>query len=693
MATKLTSLINIVTGYFSNTQINSNFQTIATEFDKVVYRDGTTPNTMGADLDLNDNDLLNGRDVAVQSLTIGGTLVSPTGLTASGASIVTDQFTGNGSTVAFTLSYAPQIKDHTGVYIDGVYQNKAGYSVTLTALTFDTAPPLNSAIEVQVFRSLLTGTTPATNVSYNQGDTGAVDRTAQVKLQEFVSVKDFGAVGDGVTDDTAAISAAIDACDAVYIPTGEYLITSEISVKSYQHLRGDGEGSRLILDNVPFGANGMLRQSIIKHFVIQDISLIRINSVNAGGHTLGDNCVFQLKGDELNVEEKSPGSDVWDVYRYTIRNVHVESNYAPDGTTRMGVGYFLTATFLATFENPLCHHSDIAFVSTNYKTRRTGINAISFTGGEMQSSNTAMYLQDADNVGFYATTFEGTNSGVHLDGNNNGVSFYNTYTEKLGTDYDFRLSDDGVIGTNVNIGFHQVTVREGGYGKDYSMVLDAVVGLTIDGYYHLDQEVYGVEYIRNNATTGSTVIGTFNNVIGLYKNPYRQLPIAPSQVAVGLPITTNETYCFHNLVRNTYEADLGVVANLASSVFTPLRTWTIGAGNMGQFSAPMRFQLSGTYSASTQSKKLRIYYDSTDITTIHSSVVSEDWDLVVTVYPDPETPTNFRVIVNLDVDGESPIVRAYTITGLSGSTVFAVDGYCVDAAAVNCYQSNMTFMR
>ena len=690
---KKPDITTIASGYYSRQALNNNFENLRDKFNNTLSLDGSTPNAMNADLDMNSNDILNAQTVNTEALRLDGILVSSADLTASGATLYSDDYTGDGTTVAYTMSYQPFIKDNTQVYIDGVYQNKAGYSISGTTLTFSAAPPLNSAIEIVVARSLTTAATDAANVNYIQGGTGSTNRTVETKLQEFVSVKDFGAVGDGVTDDTDAFEAAIDASYGVYIPAGEYLITREISVKSYQHVKGDGERSRLILDNVPFGANGMLRQSIIKHFIIQDISLIRINSVNAAGHTLGDNCVFQLKGDELNVEEKPVGSDVWDVYRYTIRNVHVESNYAPDGTTRMGCGYFLTATFLATFENALCHHSDIAIVSTSYKTRRTGINAISFTGGEMQSSNTALYFRDADNIGFYATCFEGTNSGVHLDGNNNGIGFYNTYTEKLGYDYDFRLSDDTGVGTNVNIGFHQVTVREGGYGKDYSMVLDAVVGVTIDGYYHLDQETYGVEYLRNNATTGSTVIGTFNNVIGLYKNPYRQLPIAPSQIAVGLPITTNETYAFHNLVRNTYEADLGVVVNLAGSVFTPLRTWTIGAGNMGQFSAPMQFQLSGTYSASTESKKLRIYYDSTDITTIHSSVVSEDWNLVVTVYPDPEIPTNFRIVVKHDVDGETPIVRAYTVTGLSGSTVFGVDGYCVDAAAVNCYQSNMTFMR
>lgn len=58
-----------------------------------------------------------------------------------------DSFTGTGSQVNFTLSTTPISKNHTLVFIDGVYQGKAGYSVSGTTLTFSAAPPLNSAIE------------------------------------------------------------------------------------------------------------------------------------------------------------------------------------------------------------------------------------------------------------------------------------------------------------------------------------------------------------------------------------------------------------------------------------------------------------------------------------------------------------------------------------------------------------------
>jgi len=71
-------------------------------------------------------------------------------------------------------------------------------------------------------------------VKFTQEGAGAVERPASEKLREWVSVKDFGAVGDGVTDDTAAIvagmSAGITAGKALFFPAGTYRITSTINL-------------------------------------------------------------------------------------------------------------------------------------------------------------------------------------------------------------------------------------------------------------------------------------------------------------------------------------------------------------------------------------------------------------------------------------------------------------------------------
>jgi hypothetical protein len=52
-------------------------------------------------------------------------------------------FTGNGSTVAYSVS-----GNVVSVYINGVYQNENTYSVSGTTLTFTQAPPYTSLIEV-----------------------------------------------------------------------------------------------------------------------------------------------------------------------------------------------------------------------------------------------------------------------------------------------------------------------------------------------------------------------------------------------------------------------------------------------------------------------------------------------------------------------------------------------------------------
>lgn len=56
---KITSLSTITTGYLSNAQINANFQAIVTAFDKTLSRDGSTPNTVTANIDMNSNQLIN----------------------------------------------------------------------------------------------------------------------------------------------------------------------------------------------------------------------------------------------------------------------------------------------------------------------------------------------------------------------------------------------------------------------------------------------------------------------------------------------------------------------------------------------------------------------------------------------------------------------------------------------------------
>ncbi len=86
-----------------------------------------------------------------------------------------------------------------------------------------------------------------------------VVRTYQEKLDDIVNVKDFGATGDGVTDDTAAINralqqiynASVTTSDArtrrtIYFPGGTYQTSDTILIPTYAKIVGDGKSSAII---------------------------------------------------------------------------------------------------------------------------------------------------------------------------------------------------------------------------------------------------------------------------------------------------------------------------------------------------------------------------------------------------------------------------------------------------------------
>jgi hypothetical protein len=79
---------------------------------------------------------------------------------------------------------------------------------------------------------ILTSYGTAFDISYTPPFAASVTTTVGDKLAQYVSVKDYGAVGDGVADDTAAIAAALADNDTIFFPSGEYLVSGNINIQN-----------------------------------------------------------------------------------------------------------------------------------------------------------------------------------------------------------------------------------------------------------------------------------------------------------------------------------------------------------------------------------------------------------------------------------------------------------------------------
>ena len=80
---KQPTVTTISSGFASQSQLNTNFENIQNAFDNTLSLDGSTPNAMNADLDLNNNDLLNVNAIYVNGVNVLNVLDNVTVSTAS----------------------------------------------------------------------------------------------------------------------------------------------------------------------------------------------------------------------------------------------------------------------------------------------------------------------------------------------------------------------------------------------------------------------------------------------------------------------------------------------------------------------------------------------------------------------------------------------------------------------------------
>jgi hypothetical protein len=154
------------------------------------------------------------------------------------------------------------------------------------------------------------------NVPFTQSGAGAVTRSLESKTRESVSVRDFGAVGDGVTDDTVAIQAALNSVSSsggsVFLPRGVYRVSSTITIPSRVHFYGEGDISQIEWGGAvpaPGSKTPVVRVSssnpvttALANARVSDMMLDLQNTANLVGFAFVF-ASFQSRGDRLRVDD------------------------------------------------------------------------------------------------------------------------------------------------------------------------------------------------------------------------------------------------------------------------------------------------------------------------------------------------------------------------------------------------------
>lgn len=164
-----------------------------------------------------------------------------------------DKMTGDGSTTTLTLSANPLAENNTQVYIDGVYQPKSTYSISGTTLTFSTAPPNGSAVEVTSSPNVLfssntmTGDGSTTTLTLS-ADPGTENNTVVYIDGVYQPKSTYSVSGTTLTFSTAPPNGA--SVEAMSTTTADAFTTASMT--------GDGSDTTLSLPDNPGTLNNTL---------------------------------------------------------------------------------------------------------------------------------------------------------------------------------------------------------------------------------------------------------------------------------------------------------------------------------------------------------------------------------------------------------------------------------------------------
>jgi hypothetical protein len=284
-------LNDIVTEFASNTAINVNNQTLEAALENTLSRDGTGPNALNANLDMNGNKIINlapgvlANDLAtvaqVEALVekVASSLWTPSNPRKSPLDMGSNEI----------LNVGPPSSSTSGARLVDISDSDATGAASAT------------------LRSDLGASTGSSLVGFLQDGVGAVSYPVEDKLRQTVSVKDFGAVGDGVTDDTASIQAAIDSGAVKIHGEGTFLLSSSVIIKR-DNLELSLENIKLTtaIEGIVVGSNndGTPASNVKANYIKLSIGGDGIAGSKAVNVVLAKNCEFtftRLEGFEHGI--------------------------------------------------------------------------------------------------------------------------------------------------------------------------------------------------------------------------------------------------------------------------------------------------------------------------------------------------------------------------------------------------------
>lgn len=228
--------------------------------------------------------------------------VGSSGATPLASTFKVQNFSGDGTTVAFVLTYEPPNENNTQIYINGAYQQKNTYSLAASTITFSSAPPLGTNnIEVMTIATLSFGYIDSSLVNYIPAGTGAVPTTVQEALHSItVNIERFlpvGYVTNGTVDYTTYVQAAINTGASLCFDGITVLISANLLPRSNTRWEGKNSGG---IKYLPTGINWqpMINCQSISNFTVDGLTvdgnlsgyLIPISSLYAPWGFLAEAC-------------------------------------------------------------------------------------------------------------------------------------------------------------------------------------------------------------------------------------------------------------------------------------------------------------------------------------------------------------------------------------------------------------------